>query len=191
MTWDIFTVIHLHELCVHHPMRRGLGEHRRGWGVAESSTCIRNVSSIKFRTRGPPTVLVSRRKLTIIIWKTKLRRSPWRVVKMLRWAIFRMPPLWSSSRSLIWMFHICCPGHWKKIDGFLQVDLAHSLRENVKIFCKTKSTSVNKGFNMADQNTTIFLQICPFPTSPKQNPIPEFCFPLLWYEEFQNKAVLH
>lgn len=142
MTWDIFTVIHLHEFCVHHPMRRGLGEHRRGWGVAESSTCIRNVSSIKFRTRGPPTVLVSRRKLTIIIWKTKLRRSPWRVVKMLRWAIFRMPPLWSSSRSLIWMFHICCPGHWKKIDGFLQVDLAHSLRENVKIFCKTKSTSV-------------------------------------------------
>lgn len=138
MTWDIFTVIHLHELCVHHPMRRGLGEHRRGWGVAESSTCIRYVSSIKFRTRGPPTVLVSRRKLTIIIWKTKLRRSPWRVVKMLRWAIFRMPPLWSSSMS----FHICCPGHWKKIDGFLQVDLAHSLRENVKIFCKTKSTSV-------------------------------------------------
>lgn len=188
MTWDIFTVIHLHELCVHHPMRRGLGEHRRGWGVAESSTCIRNVSSIKFRTRGPPTVLVSRRKLTIIIWKTKLRRSPWRVVKMLRWAIFRMPPLWSSSRSLIWMFHICCPGHWKKIDGFL---LEKMLKFSVKQRALLSKLFVNKGFNMADQNTTIFLQICPFPTSPKQKPIPEFCFPLLWYEEFQNKAVLH
>lgn len=129
MTWDIFTVIHLYKFCIHHPMRRRLGEHRRGWGVAESGTCVCDVSSIKFWTRGPPTVLVSWRKLTIVIRQTKLRRSPWRVVKMLRRAIFRMPPLWSSSRSLIWMFHICCPGHWKKIDGFLRIDLAHSLKQ--------------------------------------------------------------
>ena len=140
MTWDIFTVIRFYETCTHHPVRRGLGEYRRSRRVAKSCTCIRYISSIKFWTWTPSTVLVSRRKLTIMIRKTKLWGHSWRVVKMLRWAIFRMPPLWSPTVPLVWMFHICCPGHREKSMDFCYIN--HTLNNSVKIFSKTKSTSV-------------------------------------------------
>ena len=157
MTWDIFTVIRFYETCTHHPVRRRLGEHRRSRRIAKAGSCIRYISSIKFWTWTPSTVLVSRRKLTIMIRKTKLWGHSWRVVKMLRWAIFRMPPLWSPTVPLVWMLHICCPGHREKIDGFL-FDLALSTTV-LKFSVKQRallSKFVNKDFNMADQNTTIF-----------------------------------
>ena len=157
MTWDIFTVIRFYETCTHHPVRRGLGEYRRSRRVAKSCTCIRYISSIKFWTWTPSTVLVSRRKLTIMIRKTKLWGHSWRVVKMLRWAIFRMPPLWSPTVPLVWMLHICCPGH--RENRWISVILITLSTTVLKFSVKQRallSKFVNKDFNMADQNTTIF-----------------------------------